>query len=224
MKKTLGVVAVATLATMPVMGAFAATGTLNHTDNIAINVGSVCTLGTVNADGTMNDDDSTVHTDGYGSWTNNNLAATMQAGTVQTLGSSTFTFRCNNSKGFNFKAVGAGESGHTTELFKPASSTETSDSAAIATGTGYGEGGVATGSSYWGFTLSNASEGVTIAPGYSVLHEIPAAETTIASTAAAASDLNLGQSVTVTYTAGLISGQAEGSYNGAVNYILAQID
>ena len=93
MKKTLGVVAAATLAAMPVMGVFAVDN--QFTDNISITIDEVCTLtraASAHASGT----DS-------GSWstTGDTLSKTLTAGTAALdLGSSTFHVNCNHTSGY----------------------------------------------------------------------------------------------------------------------------
>lgn len=210
------------LAAMPVVGVFA--DTTSHTDTINLTLSQVCTLGTVTT-GTANADDATTHNpteasgDYTGVWTGDTLAATVSAGNTYTaLGTTTFTIRCNDDSGYQLKAAsGTNDGDATTPKATLVSGTNTIKSA---DGSGYAAG--TAGTSYWNFKLSAASTGLTIANGYNAAIAVPTSATTIAS-AAGAGNLQDGQSVTVTYGAGIDNHQATGTYAGTVVYTLVAL-
>ena len=224
------------LAAMPVVGVFAAP-TLSHTDTILLTVSSVCTLGTVTNGVPDDGTDATTHADGTratnpGTWGNdpsaeagtaahtNTLSETIAAGTTDAnMGSTTFTVRCNNAGGYELQARSGTNDGNATAPL----ATMVSGSNLIKSGMGGGSGSggawvPATDPSYWNFMLSGASTGVTIASGYDAAHVIPTSDTKIAE--GVNGNLNAGQSVTVTYGAGINNTQPSGTYTGTVIYTL----
>ena len=213
----------AVLAAMPVAGVFAA-DTQSHTDTINISIDAVCTLGTV-TDGVAQDDDDTAHnptevTSGFdGVWSDDSLSASLAAGTQHpTLGTTTFTVRCNNSNGYTLSAKTGNAAG---TLVNGSNTIATADGSAFAAGTAE--------TSYWNFKLSGASTGMTIANGYNAAHAVPTpaaetgAPTVIVTGAANSGNVQGGQSVTVTYGAGIDNFQPTGTYTGTVVYSLASL-
>ena len=92
MKKTLGVVAAAAMAALP-MASVLAVDNLTFTDNLAITIDSVCTL-------TRQTSGHAAGTDA-GSWSGDTLSKTITAGQAYAdLGSSSFNVQCNNDKGY----------------------------------------------------------------------------------------------------------------------------
>lgn len=89
MKKTLMIgTATLAMATLPVVGVFAAT---TQTDTVSITISDNCAL----AYG------ATAHTNGDGTWSTNTLSATRSNGTVTyNLGKSNFNVVCNNGLGY----------------------------------------------------------------------------------------------------------------------------
>lgn len=235
------------LAAMPVVGVFAAP-TLTHTDTLRLTLSQVCTLGTVTAGAANDGTDSTTHTagspvgtwgagEGEGATTAGNvnhrdtLSATVAAGnTYANLGSTTLTVRCNDNSGFEIKAQSGTNNSSVATLVGTASNTNLI-LAGDGTGTGTGTSGAfnpAADASYWNFKLGNQTAGVTIASStetgnefdYSQPSVVPINDTTVVASTAAAGNLNDGQSVTVTYGAGINNTQAADTYVGSVTYTL----
>lgn len=204
-------------AALPVAGVMAAEATLKHTDTINLNIDSTCTLGTLEG-GAYTGTDATTHGNGnytnpkntsqtgLGGWSGDTLAITMQSGTSSdNIGSTTFTVRCNNANGYELKAKAAA-----TNLLKGGSSAVIPGAAPAAD------------TSYWAFKLSDASEGgMGIAGSYDSFINVPTTATTVASKGAAG-NVNAGETVKVTYAAGVSKTQESGSYTGSVEYTLVE--
>ena len=229
MKKTLGVVAAAALAAAPAVAVFAANPTLSHTDTINLTVNDSCTLGTIAEGGAYTGTDATTHTHGsytnaqdgstdLGTWSGDTLSIAMQPGaTSADIGSTTFTVRCNASAGYELKAVSGTINDSKAQLVFAAGN------AAINSAVDFGSSKDATnGESYWNMKLSDASTGgMTIATGFDSAHAVPTEATKIASKSAAGS-LN-GETVKVTYGAGITNAQLSGTYEGSVVYTLVDL-
>ncbi len=231
MKKTLGVVAAAAMAATPMFGVLAEgpVDVTSHTDNISVNIGAVCTLGGV-TEGVTTGVNATTHANGDGSpalgaWDKsdasgtNTLSGTMIPGSADAdFGSSTFTIKCNNAKGYTLSAIGDGTENHTTQLY------DSTSEKSIATA----DGTPAKTSSAWAFKFESTAkkkDGNTsiIATGYDAFKGIPAASTVVASQDKA-NDLATGETVKVTYAVSVSTAQEEGTYTGAVAYTLAQVN
>lgn len=218
------------LAAMPVVGVFAdSTNVGSHVDTLSLNITSVCTLGTLAANGDANQStDSTTHGDNTtGSWTTTTAASgatgatdTMSATVVNGqayagIGTTTFTVKCNNGTGYQLKAVASShDSGD-----NPAA-TLVNNSYAIKSQTGISDLSTK-GNSYWNFALSDAT-GMTIESGYNTAHVIPPSSATTIAKKTTAGDTKDGESVTVTYNVGIDDFQEAGTYTGSVNYTLVQ--
>lgn len=232
MKKTLGVVAAAALAATPVL-TFAAEDVTTHTDNIWVNVGTVCTLGGV-VDGVSTGVDATTHTngtDGIGTWTTDatntdTLVGTMAAGTRNlNFGKSTFEIKCNNLSGYTVSVIGAGVASHEAELYN-ASGTATDNKNIIASTAAE----PATTASSWAFkvdtTVEKSDLSTPIVSGYTGWSQIPTTSAGAKEIVSQdkASSLTSGDIYNVTYGVGIAEEQESGSYKGAVKYVLAQAD
>ena len=98
MKKTLGVVAAATLAAMPILGVGAADLVTTQTDTLKITVNDSCELKY----------QSTAHTNGSGTapgtWSGNTLSATIANNAADTnIGGTSFHVVCNDNGGYDVK-------------------------------------------------------------------------------------------------------------------------
>ncbi len=231
MKKTLGIAAAAVLAAAPFSAVFAAVDDTNwvkeHTDTLNVNVGLVCTLGTIDADGKPVKVDATTHTNGDGSvnpagvWAGDVLAGTMMPGTANTnFGSSTLSVKCNDSAGYTITAEGASTvSGHKTDLY--AADADAGAGAAIAS---TASEPTATASN-WAFQVSTSvkkKDGVS-SPAVSGWQAVPSTAATIVSQDKASSLTGDGDQYTISYGVSVDSDQEEGSYVGKVNYVLAKV-
>lgn len=221
MKKALIAGAASTvLAAMPVVGVFAA-DLRTHTDEINISISPVCTLSTVDA-GAATATDATTHnpteanSSFAGVWSSDTLNATMAAGTEKTLGTTTFTVRCNNQKGYTLSANTGTAAGTLVSTTNSTDVINTTNGSTYAAGT--------SGTSYWRFQVASEATGITVAQAYANANAIPTTSTTIATAAANSGNLQDGQQITVTYSAGIDNFQATGTYNGSVVYTLATVD
>ena len=205
----------------------------SHIDALRITVDMTCTLGTLTNgaydDKTAAATDATTHTNGIyddpktntttetlGTWSNgtstpagvrtDTLALTMQPGTSsENIGSTTFTVRCNNAAGYALKAQGTG-------ALKIGSSTAEEDAIPAAA--------AVSGNSYWNFVLSDAStDGMTVETGFTSAVAVPTVATTIAKKTSAG-NIDGGETVKVTYGAGISKSQKTGLYEGSVTYTL----
>ena len=215
----LGVAALG-LAALPVAGSvFAVAPTLSHTDNINLTVDPTCTLGTITA-GAYNGDDATDHDNGsytnpisgtttLGTWDGDTLSVAMTGGTSsENIGTTTFTVRCNNVAGYDLKAKAANAN-----LTKTGSDANIPGAAPAAD------------TSYWAFKLSDASTGgMSIESSYANFTAVPSAtEATKIAGKTSAGNIDAGESVTVTYAAGISKTQESGAYTGSVTYSLVQL-
>lgn len=201
MKKTLiaGAASIA-LAAMPVVGVFADTsvedgGTL--TDNFSFSIGHECSFSRVFTDS----ETSNGHPAGTWNPTNTNsdkISIDGTAGNAYSLGSSKFNVICNGASGYKVTA-------YVTNLTTGDDTIEAGDTA-ITAGTFDGT------NSSW--TATNGS--------------VYATKTTDqGGTIVASSDEptpNAGQSFTMTYAVALADGQASGTYEGAVQYTLTDMN
>ena len=184
----------AVLAAMPVVGVFAADGTLSQTDTVKVTVDSACSLATSN----MSDAD---------------YEATITNGAFNdSITGSTFTVTCNDTGGWSLSAIGAGTA--TGDITKMDASTNV-DSDDIATGTTL-NGSV----SNWAFKIAKGGSdagNITITTGYDNFSAIPAASTKIAQGTSTAGN----STITATYGVGISATQSAGNYTGKVTYTLA---
>lgn len=178
---TLGV-ASAAFAAMPIAGAFADDVT-STTDTINLTVSKSCTMGA--------------------EATGETVDGTLGAKEVKDdLAGSTFKVVCNDANGWELKAVGAGNSGHETELYNSTAQH------GIATGTEIDDS-----HSNWGFKLSGSG----IVSGYENFAAVPGTATTVAEQSAAAAE----DTITVTYGISNNGDAPDGTYTGEVTYTLA---
>ena len=194
MKKALIAGAASTvLAAMPIVGAFAADGTLSRTDTVKVTVDSACSLATSNTSG--------------------DYTATIENGASNTnIAGSTFTVTCNNTGGWQLNAIGAGTV--TGDVTKMDASTD-KDADDIATGTTL-DGSV----SNWAFKIAKGGDdaaNVTITAGYDNFSAVPSASTKIAHGTSTAGK----STITATYGVGISATQSAGTYTGKVTYTLA---
>ena len=194
MKKALIAGAASTvLAAMPIVGAFAANGTLSRTDTVKVTVDSACSLATSNTSG--------------------DYTATIENGASNTnIAGSTFTVTCNNTGGWQLNAIGAGTV--TGDVTKMDASTD-KDADDIATGTTL-DGSV----SNWAFKIAKGGDdaaNVTITAGYDNFSAVPSASTKIAQGTSTAGK----STITATYGVGISATQSAGTYTGKVTYTLA---
>ena len=194
MKKALIAGAASTvLAAMPIVGAFAADGTLSRTDTVKVTVDSACSLATSNTSG--------------------DYTATIENGASNTnIAGSTFTVTCNNTGGWQLNAIGAGTV--TGDVTKMDASTD-KDADDIATGTTL-DGSV----SNWAFKIAKGGDdaaNVTITAGYDNFSAVPSASTKIAQGTSTAGK----STITATYGVGISATQSAGTYTGKVTYTLA---
>ncbi len=182
------------LAAMPVVGVFAADGTLTQTDTVVVTIDSACSLATSNTSGA-------------------DYTATIANGAFNTaITGSTFTITCNDTAGWDLNAIGAGTANG--DITKMDASTNT-DSDDIATGTTL-DGSV----SNWAFKVAKGgtdSSNVTLTTGYDAFSAIPSASTKIATGTSTAGNAT----ITATYGVGVSSTQSAGTYTGKVQYTLS---
>ena len=182
------------VAAMPVVGVFAADGTLTQTDTVIVTVDSACSLAT---SGSSLDPAST-------------YTATIANGAARAgdnpIAGSTFTVTCNDNAGWQISAVGAGTG--TTVAHMDASTGADDD---IATGTTL-DGTV----SDWAFKVSGAN-GATIQGSYDGYSEVP----TTAAVIAKGTTTTTTATVTAAYGVGISPTQEAGTYTGKVAYTLA---
>ena len=224
-----GVVASLAVALAP-LATFADTTTQvsSHTDRFLLTIPQICTLGTIaSATGAPEEGtDATAHT---GSTWATTTAASGTTGKTDTfskdvyngkdyaaMATTTFTVRCNDSDGYTLSAASGTNDGEST-----AKATLVNGSYTIKSQTGINDLTV-DGHSYWSFQLGSASTGLTIASGFDNEHVIPTTATVIATGANGNTDD--GQSVTVTYNAGIDAMQEAGTYEGTVVYTLTALD
>lgn len=168
---------------------------------------------------------STITGNGVEGYRTDTFSYTMQPGQKEdTLATTTFTIRCNNSGGYTLSAVGNNTAGNAvTDL--------TSGDNKIETGTA--DSWTSDLPSYWNMRaakgdLSGNNGGNIVvssaAPNnFTVAHAIPSSDAIIASSSVAGS-VSDGEKVTVTYGIGININQPAGSYTGSVLYTLAQLD
>ena len=182
------------LAAMPVVGVFAADGTLTQTDTVKVTIDSACSLATSNTSGA-------------------DYTATIANGAFNTnIAGSTFTITCNDTGGWKLNAIGAGTA--TGDVTKMDASTNT-DSDDIATGTTL-DGTV----SNWAFKVAKGGDdaaNITVTEGYTNFSAIPSSATKIAQGTSTAGK----STITATYGVGISSTQSAGDYTGKVQYTLA---
>ncbi|MBR0467881.1 hypothetical protein IJJ53_03185 [Candidatus Saccharibacteria bacterium] len=199
MKKSLIVTGAASLAVaaMPIVGVFAADGTLTQTDTVVVTVDSACSLATSGSEVTP--DAST-------------YKATIANGAYNTdITGSTFTITCNDTGGWKLNAIGAGTA--TGDVTKMDASTNT-DSDDIATGTTL-DGSV----SNWAFKVAKGGSdaaNITVTEGYTNFSAVPASATKIAQGTSTAGN----STIAATYGVGISSTQSAGTYTGKVTYTL----
>ncbi|MBR3204742.1 hypothetical protein IKF81_03625 [Candidatus Saccharibacteria bacterium] len=233
-----GIVASFAVALAP-LATFAAT---NHADVLKVTVPEVCTLGTVTSGAATDASDSTTHTSTGGTWLEtgdeDNVAASgtngrtdvlthdLAPGMSATLGTTVFTVKCNDTQGYQFSAVSATNDGAT-----PTSvATLVNGDFTILSQTGISDLTV-DGNSYWNFSVATSTEynaqsapkAQEIASGFSSDHVIPTSNTTIV-TGHGAQSIQNGETITVTYKAGIDTFQEAGTYEGKVTYTLTKID
>ena len=197
MKKTLITAGAASLAlaAMPIVGVFAADGTLSQTDTVVLTVQTACSLASSGSNDTTY---TTQLTPG---------------GNDQAITGSTFTVTCNDAGGWALYAVGNSDA--TTKTSMDSSTNVDGDD--IVTGTTL-NGSV----SNWAFKLAAGTEshaGAAITTGYTGFSAIPATQTKVASNATG-SERTTSATVTATYGVGVSSTQATGTYTGKVLYTL----
>jgi len=186
----------AVLAAMPVVGVFAADGTMSRTDAVEVTVDSACSLAT-----------SGTETEGVSTYTAN----IANGGHNDNIAGSTFTVTCNDTGGWSLYAIGAGTA--TGDITKMDASTNV-DSDDIATGITL-DGSV----SNWAFKVTKGgtdAANVTITEGYTGFNPIPSAQTKIATGTSTAGN----STVAATYGVGISSTQSAGTYTGKVTYTL----
>ncbi len=224
-----GVVASLAVALAP-LATFADTTTQvsSHTDSFSLTIPQVCTLGTVTAGEPDAGTDATTHT---GSTWATTTAASGTTGKTDTfsknvyngqayegMATTTFTIRCNDADGYTLSARSATNDGEE----QNAKATLVNGSYTILSQTGKSSSLTTNGNSYWNFELGSASTGLAIASGFDADHVIPVGDTVIAT--GANGNTNDGQSVTVTYNAGIDDFQEAGTYEGSVIYTLTALD
>ena len=194
MKKLAIAGASAVLAAMPVVGVFAADGTLSQTDTVVVTIDSACSLATSNTSGA--DYTATIANGAY----NTNITG------------STFTVTCNDTGGWQLNAIGAGTA--TGDVTKMDASTNT-DADDIATGTTL-DGSV----SNWAFKIAKGgsdASNITITTGYDNFSAVPSQSTKIAQGTSTAGN----STIAATYGVGISATQSAGTYTGKVTYTLA---
>ena len=219
-----GVVASLAVALAPL--ATFADNVTSHTDTLRLTIPPVCTLGTVTNGVPDSATDATTHPSGS-TWTTT-TAATGTTGKTDTLAmdvapgqayanfaSTQFTIKCNKTAGYLFKAAGPSTGNLSTGTYN------------IPTGAGTGANLTADNNSYWNFkvAVSNAyvestnESGQEIASGYNEPIAVPTNATTIV-TGHGAMSVQSGETITVTYSAGIDSYQEAGTYEGSIEYTL----
>ena len=224
-----GVVASMAVALAP-LATFADTTTqvASHSDRFLLTIPQVCTLGTVTDGQPDASTDATSHPDGETEWATT-TPASGTAGNTDTFtknvyngqayaafAHTTFTIRCNDSDGYTLSAAS-----QTNDSGDPAKATLVNGAIAVIKSATSGTLTSAD-NSYWNFQLGSASTGLTITQGYDAAHVIPTSATVIAT--GANGNTKDGQSVTVTYNAGIDDFQEAGTYEGKVNYTLTALD
>ena len=200
MKKSLIAAGAASLAVaaMPIVGVFAADGTLTQTDTVVVTVDTACSLATSGASVTP---------------TASTYTATIANGAYNTnIGGSTFTITCNDTGGWDLNAIGAGEA--TGDVTKMDASTN-KDADDIATGTTL-DGSV----SNWAFKVAKGGDDaskVTLTTGYDQFSAVPSSSQKIATGTSTAGKAT----VSATYGVGISATQSAGTYTGKVTYTLA---
>ena len=165
------------------------------------------------------------------------LYYTIPAGTeVANIGTTTFTIRCNDDKGYHLQAAGSNRDTSTTSTpnlvstltkANTATGSAANNIAYIDTGTG-ASFDPASSASYWNFKFNTSDAGIGIegatysnetwSGGYAAASIIPATATTVAT--GENGNLTGGQHITVTYGAGINNAQPAGTYTGTVTYTL----
>lgn len=217
-----GVVASLAVALAPL--ATFADNVTSHVDTLRLNIQEVCTLGTVTAGVSDSGTDATTHTGS--TWTPGTASGTTgktdvyaadvaPGQTYAAFATSVFTVKCNNAGGYQLKAAG------------PASGNLTTGTYNIPTGTGANADLTADDNSYWNFAfaVSNAydasgnAKGQEIASGYNSAAAVPTSATTVV-TGHGAMSVKDGETITVTYNAGIDAFQEAGTYEGSITYTL----
>ncbi|MBR3232860.1 hypothetical protein IKF74_01020 [Candidatus Saccharibacteria bacterium] len=236
------------LAPLATFAEVADTNVRQHTDTLNLTIPEICTLGTVTAGAAIDMTDETTHnptgTTYTGSWTNGSASQTTHVGRTDTLaadvyngqayanlGATVFTIRCNDNGGYTLSANAVKGTAATATA---GNLTHSSGNYTIPTGTGISNDQpvdlTADGSSYWNFRFAVSNEynatsnekGQEIASGYNAAIAVPASSTTIV-TGHGGGNTNTGETVTVTYGAGIDVFQEAGVYDGSVLYTLAQL-
>ena len=188
----------AVLAAMPIVGVFAADGTLSQTDIVKVTVDSACSLATSGSEVTP--EASTYK------------ATIANGGHNDDIAGSTFTITCNDTGGWQLNAIGAGTA--TNDVTKMDASTNV-DSDDIATGTTI-DGSV----SNWAFKIAKGgsdASNITVTTGYDNFSAVPSASTKIAQGTSTSGN----STITATYGVGISATQSAGTYTGKVTYTLA---
>lgn len=196
MKKSLIAAGAASLAVaaMPIVGVFAADGTMTQTDTVVVTVDTACSLATSNT-------------------TNANYTATIANGAARAgenpIAGSTLTVTCNDNGGWQISAVGAGTG---TSVAHMDASTEADDD--IPTGTTL-DGTV----SGWAFKVAG-NAGSAVQGSYDNYSEVPTTAVVVAKNAASAATTTTA-TVTASYGVSISPTQEAGTYTGKVTYTLA---
>ncbi|MBQ3263781.1 hypothetical protein IJH06_01580 [Candidatus Saccharibacteria bacterium] len=188
----------AVLAAMPIVGVFAADGTLSQTDIVKVTIDSACSLATSGSEVTP---EASTYT-----------ATIANGGHNENIAGSTFTITCNDTGGWQLNAIGAGTA--TNDVTKMDASTNV-DSDDIATGTTL-DGSV----SNWAFKIAKGgsdASNITITTGYDNFSAVPSASTKIAQGTSTSGN----STIAATYGVGISATQSAGTYTGKVTYTLA---
>lgn len=228
--KTLTMIGAAMFSVVSVGAGAGALGAVEeHTDNIELTVGATCTLGTI-TDGAYNEDTDVSHASGNyvninndevgGAWSGDTLAVTMSPGTVsENIGQTTLTVRCNNAAGYEIIGMAGDGESNMGPLKKIGSD------AVILNAAGFGEAPnntVATGASYW--NMRAESDDMTIAADYLTANGLAGDVAVKIAGKASSGNIDDGESITITYGAGINLYQESGMYEGSATYTLIQLD
>ncbi|MBQ6461588.1 hypothetical protein IJJ36_04165 [Candidatus Saccharibacteria bacterium] len=193
--------AVLGLAALPMPGTFAATSV---TDTVTVNINAACDIyASSNKTGDAHSLSATVANDAAQEW------APSSSGSNKLI-----YIYCNDSSGWNIKAVGA-QSGTATAMIGSVSGTSIPS---VASGSTVPNSGSGTANSSWGFKLSAGTGVITGANGFTSDYKpIPSTATIVASSSSTASagSFYVGYKVYVSPT------QAAGTYTGKVSYTIA---
>ena len=215
MKKTLGVVAAAAMAAMPVMGAFAAiTPDTEFTDTITVTLPDSCTF---SADGNLPTSNPTINGISPAAVTveNGHLYNTggTDSGAPQSTWTGTYHVYCNDNGKWFVTAEGASDVTKGNAANSMAPSTLDKEEA-IATGTAK-SGATAN----WAFMLSNAGSNSTIIEGYGAYTIVPTSATKVVEGTGTAVATGEGRFST-NYQVYIGTATKADTYTGAVTYKL----